>query len=99
MAKGTKQGFCLEDSFKYDGNKSNGYDCTYQGITSGWGDWYYKQLAGQWIDITGIPEGDYIVRITINTGRIFDEGLNQYPNMVETRIHVPDPRRKVAIVD
>jgi hypothetical protein len=106
-AQGTKQGFCFEDSFKYeDGGKSHGYDCGNQGITSGWGDWYYKQLVGQWIDITGVPEGDYIVRVTLNKpikpgGRgegIFDEGENRYPNVAEVRIHVPDPRNKVTIV-
>jgi hypothetical protein len=102
-AQGTKQGFCFEDSFKYeDGGKSKGYDCDYQGITSGWGDWYYKQLAGQWVDITGVPEGDYIVRVTLNkgdaTGRIIDEGVDRYPNVTEARIHVPDPRNKVTVV-
>ena len=85
----------MEDSFKYDGNKSGGYDCENQGITSGFGDWYYKQLAGQWIDITGVPEGDYIVRATINKAGTFDEGSNTYPNSVERTIHVPDPRNKV----
>jgi len=94
---GHKQGFCFEDSFKYDGGKSSGFDCSFQGITSGWGDWYYKQLGGQWIDITGVSEGDYIVRVTINDVGIFDEGSNRYPNSIETRIHVPDPRNKVAI--
>ena len=101
VVAGTKQGFCMEDSFKYDGGKSHGYECHNQGITSGWGDWYYKQLVGQWIDITGVPEGDYIVRITINkgdgTGPIFDEGTNTYPNVVAVQIHVPDPRNKVAV--
>ena len=97
-AVGHKQGFCLTDSFKYDGGKSNGYDCHYQGITSGWGDWYYKQLVGQWVDITGVPEGDYIVRVTINDAGMVDEGTNRYPNFVETRIHVPNPRNKVTII-
>lgn len=96
-AEGHKQGFCMTDSFKYGENKSNGYDCHIQGITSGWGDWYYKQLVGQWIDITGVPEGDYIVRVEINLGPIFDEGENRYPNVIQTRIHVPDPRKKVTI--
>ena len=96
-AEGHKQGFCLTDSFKYGENKSQGYDCTDQGITSGWGDWYYKQLVGQWIDITGVPEGDYIVRVEINRGPIFDEGANRYPNIIETKIHVPDPRKKVTL--
>jgi len=95
VVAGEKQGFCFEDSFKYGSNESNGYNCDYQGITSGWGDWYYKQLAGQWIDITGVPEGDYAVRVTINRAAVFDEGQNRYPNVIETRIHVPDPRNKV----
>jgi Lysyl oxidase len=97
VVAGHKQGFCFEDSFKYAGNRSNGYSCAYQGITSGWGDWYYKQLTGQWIDITGVPEGDYIVRVTINLIGIFDEGQNRYPNVVQTPIHVPSPRKKVDI--
>ena len=92
-----KGGFCFEDSLKYAGGKSNGYDCGFQGITSGWGDWYYKQLTGQWIDITGVPEGDYTVRVTINRIGVFDEGQNRYPNVVGVPIHVPNPRKKVAI--
>jgi hypothetical protein len=99
VVQGQKQGFCFEDSFKYDGGKSNGYSCAFQGITSGWGDWYYKQLVGQWIDITGVPEGDYIVKVVINEVEMFDEGANRYSNTVETLIHVPDPRNKVDLVD
>jgi hypothetical protein len=99
VVAGHKQGFCFEDSFKYDGGKSNGYHCGYQGITSGWGDWYYKQLTGQWIDITGIPEGDYVVRVTINQAGTFDEGQNRYPNVISAPIHIPSPRKKVAIDD
>lgn len=111
VVRSTKQGFCFQDDFKYASESpSNGYYCEKQGITSGWGDWYYKQLGGQWIDITGIPEGDYKVRVTINPNvnkvgelddkkgsPIFDEGLNDYPNVVETTIHIPDPRNKVTV--
>ncbi len=99
VAAGTKQGFCFEDNFKYDdGGKSHGYDCENQGITSGWGDWYYKQLVGQWIDITDVPEGEYIVRVSINTGEfspIFDEGQNRYPNQFSVRVTIPRPRNKI----
>ena len=102
VVAGTKQGFCFEDSFKYlDGGKSHGYECGNQGISSGWGDWYYKQLVGQWIDITGVPEGNYIVRVSINTGLyspIFDEGRNRYPNVIEVPVKIPGPRKKVDIV-
>jgi Lysyl oxidase len=108
-AEGHKQAFCFISSFKYT-NDYNGQDkpnftCNNQGIQSGYGDWYYKQLSGQWIDITGVPEGDYIVQVTINAVGMFDEGANaaphppsgvDYPNVIKARIHVPDPRNKVA---
>jgi hypothetical protein len=88
-----KGGFCMEDSFKFGGGKSKNYDCASQGITSGWAD--SKQPTGQWIDITGIPGGDYILRANINVSNTFDEGTNRYTNAVETMIHVPDPSKKV----
>jgi hypothetical protein len=97
-AEGHKQGFCMEDSFKYDGGKSHGFNCEFQGITSGWGDWYYKQLDGQFIDITGVTAGDYLVRVEINASGTFDEGEDRYPNVVEVPIKVPDPRNKVTVV-
>jgi len=97
-AVGHKQAFCLEDLLKYtNDNKSSGYVCAFQGITTGWADWYFKQLSGQWIDITGVPEGDYIVHVEINAAHTFDEGANRYSNVIETTIHVPDPRNKVTV--
>jgi hypothetical protein len=96
-AQGHKQAFCLEDLLKYETVKSNNYTCANQGITSGWGDWYFKQLSGQWIDITGVPEGDYIVQVTINAVGTFPEGQNRYPNTIQAPIHVPDPRNKVSV--
>lgn len=99
-AQGHKQAFCLEDLLKYSNdNKSNGYTCASQGITSGWADWYFKQLSGQWIDITGVPEGDYIVQVEINAAGTFDEGKKggKYPDVIETIFHVPDPRNKVTV--
>ena len=100
-AQGHKQAFCLEDLLKYSNDtKSHGYSCQFQGITTGWADWYFKQLSGQWIDITGVPEGDYIVHVEINAAAKkykFDEGQNRYSDVIETTIHVPDPRNKVTV--
>lgn len=97
-ALGHKQAFCLEDLLKYSNdNKSSGYVCANQGITTGWADWYFKQLSGQWIDITGVPEGDYTVYVRINAAGTFDEGANRYPDVITTTIHVPDPRNKVTL--
>jgi hypothetical protein len=97
-AQGHKQAFCLEDILKYSNdNRSNGYNCGSQGITSGWADWYFKQLSGQWIDITGVPEGDYIVYVEINAAGTFVEGANRYSNVIQTTVHVPNPRNKVTV--
>jgi hypothetical protein len=52
---------------------------------------------GQWIDITGVLEGDYRVRVTVNAAGLFDEGANRYPSVIEAKVHVPDPRKKVTI--
>lgn len=95
VVAGHKLGFCFRDSLAYSGSASNGYICSNQGITSGWGDLYDRQLDGQWIDITGVPEGDYIVRATINAAGSFDEGENRYPNVVQTSIHIPDPSKQL----
>jgi len=98
VVTGHKQSFCLGDSFKFaGGDKTNDFNCGFQGISSGWADWYSRKQTGQWIDITGVPEGDYIVRVTVNAAGTFDEGQNRYTNSVETSFHVPDPRKKVTI--
>ena len=46
-----------------------------------------------------MPEGDYVVRVTIDETEAFDEGEDRYPNSVEVTIHVPDPRNKVDSED
>jgi hypothetical protein len=100
-APGHKQAFCFISSFKYsndfNGQDKPNYSCADQGIALGYGDWYYKQLSGQWIDITGVPEGDYVVRVEINAAGTFDEGEDRYTNVVTTTIHVPNPRNKVSV--
>ena len=41
--------------------------------------------------------GDYIVHVEINAAGTFNEGKNLYPDVIEARIHVPDPRNKVTV--
>lgn len=94
VVAGRKQGFCFEDSLQYGGARSKGYMCSNQGISSGWADLYGRQLTGQWLDITGVPEGDYLLRVTINAAGTFDEGLNRYPNTAQVPIHIPDPHQR-----
>lgn len=44
-----------------------------QGISPGYGDDYVPRLEGQWIDITGVPAGRYLLRHRVNVGRALRE--------------------------
>jgi hypothetical protein len=91
VRQGHKQAFCLRDDKSYAGPlPSAGYDCSDQGITSGWGDTYYAALDGQWVDITGVPEGDYVLVVTINADGLVPE-IDVFPNTAHVPVHVPDP--------
>lgn len=70
-----KTGFCLRDDTKYwaDAPPSRGYVCDYQGITRGWQDNYPKTLPCQYLDITGLPRGQYLFQTTVNSKRALRE--------------------------
>jgi hypothetical protein len=40
-----------------------------EGISPGYGDDYVPRLEGQWIDITDLPAGRYVLRHRVNVGR------------------------------
>jgi Lysyl oxidase len=44
-----------------------------QGISPGFGDDYVPRLEGQWIDITGLPAGSYVLRHRVNVDRVLRE--------------------------
>jgi hypothetical protein len=56
-----------------DGASSQGYNCNNQGISSGWADIYDYTLDGQWVDITGVNEGIYTLKVTVNYERKINE--------------------------
>lgn len=75
MVAGQKQGFCVIDiqpfctdrPFRFD-------DCDFnQGITAGWADIYDASLSGQWIDITDLAPGTYILEMEVNPLRLTTE--------------------------
>src|SRR5437667_4729521 len=87
VATGLKIGFCLLDSIRWNANASSNakYDCGNQGIQKGWGDVYDSTLDGQWIDITGVPDGNYTLELEVNPQHILQE--SNYSNNI-TRIPV-----------
>ena len=78
VVAGRKNAFCFRDGSKYlsGAGPSNGYSCGNQGITVGWQDVYGAKLDCQWIDITGVPAGTYVLRVTVNpTGLLPESNL------------------------
>jgi len=55
------------------------------GISVGWGDRYQSTLPFQWVDITGLPAGAYVIRAMVDARNRFVETSNQN-NCVYTRL-------------
>lgn len=69
-----KQGFCVMDVRQYDYTQPKAYpNCGNQGITRGWADEYIFSLDGQWIDVTGLSPGRYVLELEVNPNRVFEE--------------------------
>ncbi len=67
------------------------------GISVGWGDRYPWNFAFQWIDITGLRSGQYVVRATVDIGNWYRE-VDDYDNCKWTRIRIPPSGTHVAVL-
>ncbi|XP_029308838.1 protein-lysine 6-oxidase-like [Cottoperca gobio] len=67
VAEGHKASFCLEDTGCEAGFRRR-YACTShtQGLSPGCHDVYAANIDCQWIDITDVPPGNYILKVTVN---------------------------------
>jgi hypothetical protein len=80
---GHKQGFCAVDVTKLPQSPKSDprtyYACGTlttpgnQGISVGWQDEYVFSLDGQWIDVTNVPSGTYVLEVESNPGRLIEE--------------------------
>jgi hypothetical protein len=94
-AAGFKAAFCLEDAVRAlndpDVPTAKKYICgttSAQGIQPGWADFYSATLDCQWIDITGVPSGDYELELHVNPdGRI--EELRGDNNTARVPVTIP----------
>ena len=81
VVKGQKTSFCILDLDVYDSSLPNYnpsgqfFSCssTVQGLSVGWIDIYSKNLAGQSIDITGVPAGTYWLESHADPNDVFLE--------------------------
>lgn len=83
-----KQGFCLYDDEPFTSQAEAKYTCSFQGISSGWSDFYGRELDCQWLDVTGVPPGDYLVRVTVNPEGILPEARRDN-NSIEFPVRLP----------
>lgn len=85
-AAGHKQAFCLMDTEAWDdsGPIHPRYDCEFQGISRGWTDSYGSGIDCQWVDVTGVPEGNYLLEVVVN-------GEGRYPESDRTNNEVVVP--------
>lgn len=73
-AAGGKVSFCLEDVHQWSADAEGPrYDCDFQGIQRGWSDVYDSGLPGQWVDVTGVPPGNYTLEVTVDPDGLLDE--------------------------
>lgn len=84
VAASTKSGFCLLDSIRWSTTASltAKYNCTDQGMQAGWGDIYQSTLDCQYVDVTDVPPGQYILELHVNPAGVIAEA--NYDNNVTT---------------
>jgi len=70
-----KVGFCFLDSYRYGSSRPARYTSATSvcqtkpngkvpmGVSVRWGDIYPSTFAYQWVDITGLPNGDYKLKV------------------------------------
>src|SRR5688572_21802170 len=78
---GHKEAFCAFDDDKIWPDAGPGkYTCMDQGITVGWSDTYDRSLECQWIDVSQVPGGDYLLEVVVNPRMVIAE--KDYSNNV-----------------
>jgi hypothetical protein len=82
---GRKEGFCMMDISQVNATAAQGkFTCDNQGISAGWEDVYDAALDCQFLDITGVPKGNYNLRLTVNP-----EGLFQQVSTPDATANIP----------
>ena len=88
VARGDKNGFCPEDGEPFDpdnpAERERQYACFGEtdrfepggqvvGISAGWTDIYAAYLPDQFVEISGVPDGYYVLEIEIDPNDVFEE--------------------------
>ncbi|HWM87350.1 MAG TPA: lysyl oxidase family protein [Kofleriaceae bacterium] len=85
---GHKQGYFLVDMAPYCAESAASVDTfPSMGISAGWSDVYIANYDCQWIDITGVPDGTYDLRVSVDDADLIAEG-DEHPNEVSVTVQI-----------
>lgn len=96
VLEGRKIGFCLEDTVKWDPSAGvQRYNCGYQGIQRGWADRYTYDVPCQFLDVTGLAPGTYILDIIVDPLNLIPE-TDEYNNETQVTVDIPPEACSIA---
>ncbi len=113
LRRDSKIGFCFFDTNPYRlslpgapaSRQYAGSGCGTQsslfvknGLSVGWSDLYPWNIGLQWINVTGLPAGEYLLKLTVNPNGQFEE-LSTKNNCNWTRIRIPKTGSSVSVVE
>ncbi len=109
LRTGKKIGFCFWDNYQLPGAGENLYHPSTtsacletesgtvpMGLSVGWGDTYPANIAFQYIDIGGLPNGDYWLTVTADPDGEFLED-NESNNVTQVKIRIS--RKGVTVLE
>jgi hypothetical protein len=99
-ASGLKRAFCIGDDAEYipdAGKNPPFYSCEYQGLHVGWYDGYEQGCDCQYVDITGVAPGDYVLEAKLNTLHVVAES-SYMDDSATLRVTIP-PDTDGGVVD
>jgi len=97
VAEGHKASFCLEDSLCDVGYPRHRCSSGFQGISVNCGDLYGRYLDCQWIDITGIPDGSYTLKVHVNPQQLVVES-DHNNNIIRCNIYLHSGGRAINVL-
>lgn len=108
LRRGAKTGFCFWDNYRYGSTGSafyhpsttsacedRGDGVVPMGLSVGWGDEYPSTIAFQYIDISGLPNGEYVLTVVADAESAFVEA-DETNNSASVRIRID--KRGVSVV-
>jgi hypothetical protein len=112
LKRDSKVGFCFFDTNAYrtslpgapGSRQYNQAGCGTQnslsvknGLSVGWSDVYPWNIGLQWINVTGMAAGEYLLKLTVNPNGQFEEA-RFWNNCNWTRIRIPSSGSSVAVL-